>query len=145
VNLGLVTGLADYDSTLNKTAAIAAAAVAAAFVAWLVSTRILRLETRLRIALPHLHCRGVRGLDRDGQSLQGWIVPASWIEFNTYAEFMQTRDEGAVRWPCVHCHLISVAPEGKLNSTSLVCALAHPLRWLWQHEREFANRIRPRE
>jgi putative flippase GtrA len=43
VNLGLVTLLADYDLILNKTAAVAAAAVAAAFVAWFVSTRILRI------------------------------------------------------------------------------------------------------
>jgi putative flippase GtrA len=43
VNFGLVTVLADYDSTLNKTTAVAAAAVAAAFVAWFVSTRILRI------------------------------------------------------------------------------------------------------
>jgi putative flippase GtrA len=43
VNFGLVTVLADYDSTLNKAAAAAAAAVAAALVAWFVSTRILRI------------------------------------------------------------------------------------------------------
>jgi hypothetical protein len=43
VNFGLVTVLADYDSTLNKTAAVGVAAVAAAFVAWFVSTRILRI------------------------------------------------------------------------------------------------------
>jgi putative flippase GtrA len=42
-NFGLVTVLANYDSTLNKTAAVAAAAVAAALVAWFVSTRILRI------------------------------------------------------------------------------------------------------
>jgi putative flippase GtrA len=43
VNFGLVTVLANYDSTLYKTAAVAAAAVAAALVAWFVSTRILRI------------------------------------------------------------------------------------------------------
>jgi putative flippase GtrA len=43
VNFGLVTVLADYDSTSNKAAAAAAAAVAAALVAWFVSTRILRI------------------------------------------------------------------------------------------------------
>jgi putative flippase GtrA len=42
VNFGLVTALATY-STLNKTAAVATAAIAAALVAWLVSTRILRI------------------------------------------------------------------------------------------------------
>jgi putative flippase GtrA len=43
VNFGLVTVLASYDSTLYKTAAVAAAAVVAALVAWIVSTRILRI------------------------------------------------------------------------------------------------------
>jgi putative flippase GtrA len=43
VNFGLVTVLADYDSTLNKTATVAAAAVAAALVGWFVSTRILHI------------------------------------------------------------------------------------------------------
>ena len=43
VNFGLVTVLADYDPTLNKIAAVAAAAVPAALVAWFVSTRILRI------------------------------------------------------------------------------------------------------
>ena len=43
VNFGLVTVLQDYDSTLDKAAAIAVAAVAAALVAWFVSTRILRI------------------------------------------------------------------------------------------------------
>ena len=43
VNFGLVTVLADYDSTLNKIDAVAAAAVAAALVAWFVSARILRI------------------------------------------------------------------------------------------------------
>jgi putative flippase GtrA len=43
VNFGLVTVLAGYDSTLNKTAAVVAAAVAAALVAWFVSTRMLRI------------------------------------------------------------------------------------------------------
>lgn len=43
VNFGLVTVLKDYDSTLNKVVAVAAAAVAAALVAWFVSTRILRI------------------------------------------------------------------------------------------------------
>jgi putative flippase GtrA len=42
-NFGLVTVLADYDPTLNKIAAVAAAAVPAALVAWFVSTRILRI------------------------------------------------------------------------------------------------------
>src|SRR6516162_5897378 len=42
VNFGLVTVLASYDSTLYKTAAVAAAAVVA-LVAWFVSTRILRI------------------------------------------------------------------------------------------------------
>ena len=43
VNFGLVTVLANYDSTLYKTAAVAVAAVVAALVAWFVSTRILRI------------------------------------------------------------------------------------------------------
>src|SRR6516164_4560679 len=43
VNFGLVTVLQNYDSTLDKGAAVAAAAVAAALVAWFVSTRILRI------------------------------------------------------------------------------------------------------
>ena len=43
VNFGLVALLQDYDSTLDKAAAIAAAAVVAALVAWFVSTRILRI------------------------------------------------------------------------------------------------------
>ena len=43
VNFGLVTVLEDYDSTLDKAAVVAAAAVAAVLVAWLVSTRILRI------------------------------------------------------------------------------------------------------
>ena len=43
VNFGLVAVLANYDSTLYKTAAVAAAAVVAALVAWFVSTRILRI------------------------------------------------------------------------------------------------------
>ena len=43
VNFGLVTVLADYDSTLNKIVAVAAAAIPAALVAWFVSTRILRV------------------------------------------------------------------------------------------------------
>jgi putative flippase GtrA len=43
INFGLVTVLTNYDSTFYKAAAVAAAAVAASFVAWLVSTRILRI------------------------------------------------------------------------------------------------------
>ena len=43
VNFGLVTLLEGYDSTLDKAAAVAAAAVVAALVAWFVSTRILRI------------------------------------------------------------------------------------------------------
>jgi putative flippase GtrA len=43
VNLGLVTVLADFDPTLNKITAVAAAAVPAALVAWFVSTRVLRI------------------------------------------------------------------------------------------------------
>jgi putative flippase GtrA len=43
VNFALVKVLANYDSTLYKTAAVVAAAVAAALVAWFVSTRILRI------------------------------------------------------------------------------------------------------
>jgi putative flippase GtrA len=43
VNFALVKVLANYDSTLYKTPAVVAAAVAAALVAWLVSTRILRI------------------------------------------------------------------------------------------------------
>jgi hypothetical protein len=43
VNFGLVTVLANYDSTFYKGAAVAAAAVVAAVVAWFVSTRILRI------------------------------------------------------------------------------------------------------
>ena len=43
VNFGLVTVLQNYDSTLDKGAAVAVAAVAAALVAWFVSTRILRI------------------------------------------------------------------------------------------------------
>lgn len=43
VNFGLVTVLKDYDSTFDKAAAVATAAVVAALVAWFVSTRILRI------------------------------------------------------------------------------------------------------
>jgi len=43
VNFGLVAVLENYDSTLYKTTAVVAAAVAAALVAWFVSTRILRI------------------------------------------------------------------------------------------------------
>jgi len=43
VNFGLVTVLADYDPTLIKIVAVAAAAVPAALVAWFVSTRVLRI------------------------------------------------------------------------------------------------------
>jgi putative flippase GtrA len=43
VNFSLVTLLADYDPTLNKFAAVAAATIPAALVAWFVSTRILRI------------------------------------------------------------------------------------------------------
>jgi putative flippase GtrA len=43
VNFGIVTVLADYDPTLNKIVAVAAAAVPAALVAWFVSTRVLRI------------------------------------------------------------------------------------------------------
>ena len=43
VNFGLVRALTNYDSTLYKTGAVATAAVAAALVAWFVSTRILRI------------------------------------------------------------------------------------------------------
>ena len=43
VNFGLVRTLKTYDSTLYKTASVAAAAVAAGLVAWFVSTRILRI------------------------------------------------------------------------------------------------------
>ena len=43
VNFGLVTVLADYDSTLNKIVSVAVAAIPAALVAWFVSTRILRV------------------------------------------------------------------------------------------------------
>ena len=46
VNFGLVTVLKDYDSTLDKYAAVAVAAVAAGLVAWFVSTRILRIGGR---------------------------------------------------------------------------------------------------
>jgi putative flippase GtrA len=48
VNLGLVTVLADFDPTLNKITAVAAAAVPAALVAWFVSTRVLRIGVPLR-------------------------------------------------------------------------------------------------
>jgi hypothetical protein len=62
VNFGLVAVLADYDSTLNKTAAVAAAAVAAAFVAWFVSTRILRIGINEQVppiaAIPAVHDAG---------------------------------------------------------------------------------------
>jgi putative flippase GtrA len=43
VNFGLVTVLADYDPTLNKIVAVAAAAVPAALVASFVSTRVLHI------------------------------------------------------------------------------------------------------
>jgi putative flippase GtrA len=43
VNFGLVAVLADYDSTLNKIVAVAAATIPASLVAWFVSTRILRV------------------------------------------------------------------------------------------------------
>jgi putative flippase GtrA len=49
VNFGLVTVLADYNSTLNKTGAVAAAAVVAVFVTWFVSTRILRIGINERV------------------------------------------------------------------------------------------------
>ena len=48
VNFGLVTVLADFDPTLNKIAAVTAAAVPAALVAWVVSTRVLRIGVPLR-------------------------------------------------------------------------------------------------
>jgi putative flippase GtrA len=48
VNLGLVTVLVDFDSTLNKIVAVAAAAVAAALLAWFISTRVLRIGVPLR-------------------------------------------------------------------------------------------------
>jgi putative flippase GtrA len=48
VNFGLVTVLADFDPTLNKIAAVAAAAVPAALVAWFVSTRVLRIGVPMR-------------------------------------------------------------------------------------------------
>jgi putative flippase GtrA len=43
VNFGLVTVLADYDPTLIKIVAVAAAAIPAALVAWFVSTRVLHI------------------------------------------------------------------------------------------------------
>ena len=43
VNFGLVTVLADYDPTLMKIVAVAAAGVPAALVAWFVSTRALHI------------------------------------------------------------------------------------------------------
>ena len=43
VNFGLVTVFADYDPTLIKIVAVAAAAVPAALIAWFVSTRVLRI------------------------------------------------------------------------------------------------------
>jgi putative flippase GtrA len=43
VNFGIVTVLADYDPTLIKIVAVAAAAVPAALVAWFVSTRVLHI------------------------------------------------------------------------------------------------------
>ena len=43
VNFGLVTVLADYDPTLIRIVAVAAAAVPAALVAWFVSTRVLHI------------------------------------------------------------------------------------------------------
>ena len=43
VNFGLVIVLADYDPTLIKIVAVAAAAVPAALVAWFVSTRVLHI------------------------------------------------------------------------------------------------------
>jgi len=46
VNFGLVTVLKDYDSTLDKYAAVGVAAIAAGLVAWFVSTRILRIGSR---------------------------------------------------------------------------------------------------
>jgi hypothetical protein len=46
VNFGVVAVLKDYDPTLDKAAAVAVAAVAAALVAWFVSTRILRIGGR---------------------------------------------------------------------------------------------------
>jgi hypothetical protein len=45
VNFGLVTVLANYDSTLYKSGVVAAAAVIASIVAWFVSTRILRIAS----------------------------------------------------------------------------------------------------
>jgi putative flippase GtrA len=46
VNFGLVTLLADYDPTLIKIVAVAAAAIPAALVAWFVSMRVLHIGTR---------------------------------------------------------------------------------------------------
>ena len=43
VNFALVRTLRNYDSTLYKTTAVAAAAIVASLVAWFVSTRILRI------------------------------------------------------------------------------------------------------
>ena len=51
VNFELVTVLAGYDSTLNKTAAVAAAAVAAALVAWFVSRAFCALEAPADLCL----------------------------------------------------------------------------------------------
>jgi putative flippase GtrA len=52
VNFGLVTVLQHYDSTLDKAGAVTAAAVAAALVAWFVSTRILRIGAADSDAVP---------------------------------------------------------------------------------------------
>jgi putative flippase GtrA len=43
INFGVVALLTNYDSTLYKAPAVAAAAVVAAIVAWFVSTRLLRI------------------------------------------------------------------------------------------------------
>jgi putative flippase GtrA len=68
VNLVLVTVLADYDLILNKTAAVAAAAVAAAFVAWFVSTRILRIGINEQV--PPISA--ILAVHDAGQNLRNW-------------------------------------------------------------------------
>jgi putative flippase GtrA len=70
VNFGLVTVLQDYDSSLDKAAAVAALAVAAALVAWFVSTRILRigaadLDDTLSNRFPETSQSGIAGQPRN--------------------------------------------------------------------------------
>jgi putative flippase GtrA len=68
VNFCLVTVLAGYDSTLNKAVAVAAAAVAAVFVAWFVSTRILRIGINEQVT----PIAAILAVHEAGQNSRNW-------------------------------------------------------------------------